>query len=255
MNIGHIIYKKVDANINYISWIINEFLKEGITLKLLYEEDFLKHGLNEKTDFIINKTRNVNITYMFEINNIRVFNNSKVSELSSNKLKAYSYAKKNRINSSDILLYKTEENFIKKTVDGHGGNDVQLSNNIFLEDDNWLCQKFAKNTVGDIRFYIVGNKIINACIRKNENSFLHNYKKGASISIYNYSKDEEQLVYKFLNNIYCDYAGVDFLLQSDGHLLFNEIEDVCGSIMLSKLGVNNTTYEFVKHVKHVIYNE
>lgn len=254
MNIGHIIYKKNDANINYINWIADEFLKEGIILKLLYEEDFLKYGLNEKTDFIINKTRNVNITYMLEINNIRVFNNSEISELSSNKLKAYKYAKKIHINSSDILLYKTEEKFIKKTVDGHGGNDVQLNNNTFLEGNNYLCQKFAKNTIGDIRFYIVGNKIINACIRKNENSFLHNYKKGASVSLYNYSRVEEDIVYKFLNNIYCDYAGVDFLLQSDGQLLFNEIEDVCGSTMLSKLGVNNTTYEFIKHIKHKIYS-
>ena len=45
-----------------------------------------------------------------------------------------------------------------------------------------------------------------------------------------------------------DYAGIDFLLTKDNKLIFNEIEDVVGSRMLSKLGINNTTDLYLEHI-------
>lgn len=249
---GYIIYKKNDVSLDYVNWQIHEFKKQNIILKLLYEEDFLLNGVNDKIDFVINKTRNVNISYIFELNNIKVFNNSFVSELSSNKLKAYKYAQKHGLTTANILINKPSYDFIKKTVDGHGGNDVYLTNKEFISTANYFCQSFIKDTVGDIRYFIVGNKIVNSCIRKNENSYLHNYKQGAKVEIYNYSHDEEILVNKFLENIYCDYVGIDFLLLKNGDVIFNEIEDVCGSRMLSHLGVNNTTSHFIEHIIQVL---
>ncbi len=250
--VGIIIYKKSEVAFNYVNWLIEDFGKENIKLELVYLEDFLQRGINKHIDFVINKTRNVSITYMFEINNIKVFNNSLVTELSANKLKAYSHAQNNGLSISDILIKKDYDIFIRKEVDGHGGDNIFLTNNGFLEKDNNICQKFVENTVGDIRFYVVGNKIINACIRKNDQNFLHNFKKGAKVEVINVGEYEKQQVNKFLNGIYCDFVGVDFLLLKSGELIFNEIEDVVGSRMLSELGVNNTTEEFIRHVKNTI---
>lgn len=252
--IGYLIYKKEEVSKDYTKWLISEFKKHNIELKLLYLEDFFIDGINEKIDFAINKTRDRNISYMLEINNIRVFNNSFITDLSNNKLLAYKHAKDNGLKFSDILIKKPNKNFIKKTVDGHGGNDVYLVENNFVERTNIMCQAFIEETVGDIRFFVVDNKIINACIRQNENNFLHNYKKGAKVSLYNYGKYEIDLINRFLEGIHCDYVGIDFLMCKNGELLFNEIEDVCGSRMLSFLGenINNTTSEFLEHVIRVL---
>lgn len=246
---GIIIYKKQDISIDYVRWLIDDFKKASIALELLYLEDFLKNGYNKSIDFVINKTRNVSISYMFELNNIRVLNNSFITELSSNKLKAYAYAKQNGLQTADIFIKKQNCNFIRKQIDGHGGDNVFLTNKGFINSENNLCQSFVENVVGDIRFFIIGNKIINACIRKNSDSFLHNYKKGAKVSLYDVDKNSEKLVNLLLNNLQVDFAGIDFFLLDDGSLVFNEIEDVCGSRMLSILNCNNTTEEFIKHIK------
>lgn len=250
--IGIVIYKKNEASKDYVSWLIDDFKNEGITLKLVYFEDFLKNGYNKKIDFVINKTRNVNISYMFELNNIKVLNNSLITELSANKLRAYAHAKKNGIKTADILIKKENDKFIRKQVDGHGGENIFLTNNGFILYENYLCQKFIANIVGDIRFFVIGNKIVNACIRKNENSFLHNYKKGATVSLYDVNQKALENVNLFLQGLNIDFAGVDFFLLDNGDLIFNEIEDVCGSRMLSILKSNNTTFEFIKHIKRTL---
>ncbi len=249
MKNGIIIYKKDEASVDYVNWVIKAFAEENLNLKLVYLEDFLKKGINEKIDFVINKTRNVSISYMFELNNIRVFNNSLVTELSANKLKAYYHAKNNGLKTSDILISKNDSFFVRKEVSGHGGDNVFLTKDGFLENETNLCQKYLENTVGDIRFYVVGNQIINACIRKNSENFLHNFKKGAKVELYNVDDYEKTQVNKFLKGIYCDFVGIDFLLLKSGELIFNEIEDVVGSRMLSELGVNNTTEKFASHLK------
>ncbi len=250
--IGLIIYKKEEASVDYIDWLIDEFKNNGINLKLIYFEDFLKNGIDFKPSFVINKTRNVNISLMFELNNILVLNNSKVSDLSDNKLKAYNHAKENGLVTADVLLNKTKDIIVRKKYNGHGGDNIFLTNEHFMETEEYICQKYLEDTIGDIRFFVVGNKIINACIRKNDKSFLHNYKKGANIELYNIDEKAISHVNKFLKGIYCDYVGIDFLLRKDGQLVFNEIEDVCGSRMLSFLGCNNTTKEYIIHIKTLI---
>lgn len=247
---GIIIYKKNEVSFDYISWLINDFKKENLNLTLVYLEDFLINGYNKKIDFVINKTRNSSISYMFELNGIRVLNNSFVTELSNNKLKGYNYAKKIGIETADILIKKQADKFIRKQIDGHGGDNVFLTDKGFIDNENYLCQKFIENVIGDIRFFVVGNKIINACIRRNKDNFLHNYKKGAEIELYNIDQKSEKLINLFLKDIKFDFVGIDFLLLENGKLIFNEIEDVCGSKMLSALGVNNTTYEFLNYIKN-----
>ncbi len=251
---GLIIYKKNEASVDYIEWLLNEFKINGINLELLYYEDFLEKGYKEKIDFVINKTRDVNISYIFELNNIKVINNSLITELSANKLKAYAHAKNNGLKTADVLLNNNNEKFIRKKIDGHGGEDITLTDVGFIDEENYLCQKYLGDTVGDIRFFVIGNKIVNACIRKNEKHFLHNFKKGANVSIYNVDDIATRKVNSFLNGIYCDFVGIDFLLQKDGELIFNEIEDVCGSRMLSFLGCNNTTNEYIIHIKYLLTN-
>ncbi len=248
---GIIIYQKEDISIEYVNWLIDEFKKECILLELVYYECFLINGIEKKVEFIINKTRDVSLTYMFELNNIRVFNNSCISELSSNKLRGYAHAKNNGLTTADILIKKQNNDLIRKPVDGHGGENISLTKE-FLTRKNYLCQKYIDNTIGDVRFYVVGNKIINSVIRKNEKSFLHNYKKGAKVEVYSLDDYSRESVNKFLNGIYCDFVGIDFLLLNTGELVFNEIEDVCGSRMLSMLNINNTTSEFIKQIKTVL---
>lgn len=252
---GLLIYGKEFYKINngYANWLIEEFKKNGIELKFMFKEDLLTEGLKDKDEikFVINRSRSYEVNLMFELNGIRVFNNSEIVLLGNNKLAAYKYAKDKGYPYKPIIIdwsSKDAKNIISKTTDGSGGYDVGLVNEINIYDGkNRFQQELAKDIIGDLRFYVIGNKIIHAVLRTS-NKIMANFLQGGNVEFYNYSKDEEAYVLKFIDKLNIDYAGVDFLLTKDRKLIFNEIEDVVGSRMLNHLGVNDTVELFTKHI-------
>lgn len=51
------------------------------------------------------------------------------------------------------------------------------------------------------------------------------------MSPYELGKEEKTIVEKLLSRWHFDFAGIDFIRDDKGQLLFNEIEDVVGSRM------------------------
>ncbi len=141
---------------------------------------------------------------------------------------------------------------ISKPNDGHGGEGIGLLSQIHLDDGYFRIQQgLVTDIVGDIRFYIIDNQIVHGILRSSGEKLVSNYSQGGKVEIYPYSPDEKAYVEALIENLHVDYAGIDFLLTHDGRLIFNEIEDVVGSRMLSHLGINNTTDLFLAHIMSI----
>ncbi|VYU07420.1 ATP-grasp domain-containing protein [Clostridium tertium] len=251
---GIVIYSREDLNKNlsYINWLIEEAEKKGLNIRL-----FLEDEINEiSTDFLfaINRSRNFNITYKLEEDGVRVFNDYKFCILGNDKLIAYDYIETLGLKYPKVYSSLREidrsKNIIEKPKNGHGGTNIRI-----LEDLNNLnfsrnvYQEYIEDYIGDIRFYIINNKIEHAVIRiPKKDSLVSNFTKGGSVEIYNYSTKEERIINKILNNLNIDYGGIDFLLLKNGEILFNEFEDAVGSRMLSHLGINDTMEKFLNHI-------
>jgi len=251
---GLIIYQKQDykRNCDYIKWMCEVAEKKGCFLQFMFLEDFFAKGLDPHIDvnFVINRSRSYEASLIFELNNIRVFNNSCVTLLGNNKLAAYKYAKDKGYNFAEVYVsWKDRNNVLSKPNRGHGGIGISMLEDVSGGDwDERLQQKYIENAVGDARFYIIANKIVHAVLRRSNGRLISNYSRGGSCEIFKYDSSQEKLVKSFIEGISIDYAGVDFLVTNDGELIFNEIEDVVGSRMLSHLGINNTTELYIDHI-------
>lgn len=241
---GFLIYCKNDYEKNkaFAQWLADECKNEGMTLELLFQEDFYASRPNIRPDeFVINRSRDYNLSLTLELGGIRVFNNSAITLLGNNKLAAYSFAqKKNYAYPSVSVSPIKDKSILMKPIDGHGGEGIALVDEYTIFTREYLYQEFLNDIVGDIRFYILDNRIHDAVLRKSVHGIQSNYSLGNDFERYSFSPSEERYILNFINGLNIDYAGADFFLKKDGSLVFNEMEDVVGSRMLSALGTNRT---------------
>ena len=255
---GVLFYSRLDYDLNkeFASWIITEFDKNGVDVALAFIEDFYaERKLQFKPDFIINRTRDYNLSILFEFNGIRSFNNSDVTLFGNNKYSCYKFVKDLGITVKELPIDPGTMELIKKPIAGHGGEGITLSTNAIFKRE-YIYQEFIPNVIGDIRFYVIGNKIIRSVLRcKPAGSILCNYKQGAEIQLYEASPEQFKIVTKLIDSIgIVDFVGIDFFLTEDNQFIFNEIEDVVGSRMLSALGCNNTVPLYVEHILRCMNN-
>lgn len=280
MKKGYLVYEKEDSIKNkiYINWLIEEADKKELKVELVINNNGVlkldNYNLNNKgsldnnsyenvekinsIDFVINRSRDYKLTEFFESKDIRVFNNSKFCLLGNDKLLAYDFIKTLNINypkvyksKNDIL--ENDNKIIVKPRSGHGGVGIEILEDKIIDFETNVYQEFIENYVGDIRFYIINNKIVNSVIRKpKEDSLVSNFTKGGDVEVYNAKDEDKEIINRILNNIEIDYGGIDLLLLENGDLLFNEFEDAVGSRMLSSLKINNTMELFLKHILNIL---
>lgn len=252
---GLLLYNREDyeKNATYVKWLIQEAASKGISLDFQLKDVFLQSGLeaHHGIDFLINRTRSYEISLMFELSGIRVFNGSEVTLIGNNKLAGYKFAQSKGYPISPIYLdFAHRENIISKPNDGHGGEGIGHLHQVDLSDGYFRIQQgLVTDLLGDIRFYVINNQVIHGVLRSAEENLVSNYSQGGQVQVYPYTADEKAYVEDLIQDIQVDYAGVDFLLKKDGQLIFNEMEDVVGSRMLSHLGINNTTNLFLEHIQ------
>lgn len=253
---GCLIYEKEDAikNENYINWFKEEAKNFDLDVKLIIKKQNILEELKE-LDFVVNRSRDYNLTLALTKNNVKVFNNYDFCLLGNDKILAYDFI--NKLNISYPKVYKTKDEILNvsnkiivKPKNGHGGEGIKLfEKNDNIDFENFVYQEYIDNYIGDIRFYIINNKVISSVIRKPKgNSLVSNFTKGGNIEIYNMSNENKDIIDKILRRINIDYGGIDFLLLTNGEIHFNEFEDAVGSRMLSVLGINNTMDLFLKHI-------
>ena len=263
--IGWLIYQDNDAeeNASYIDWFINEAKKNNCELKLVLRKS-LYTGIRdnqlvtiynnlptELPDFCIIRTIEPILQKHFECIHIPCFNNYEVTRICNNKALAHLEINKLGIPAVETYyLNKTELDFllpldfpfILKEVNGRGGQQVHLIDSKVslntlkpkLNSSELVIQSTDVKAGKDLRVFIIGNKIIKAVLRENEHDFRANFKLGGTARIYNLSADDITSINRIIDRFDFGLVGIDFLIGKNNELLFNEIEDVVGSRILSE---------------------
>lgn len=150
-------------------------------------------------------------------------------------------------------MIERAEDFVLKTVDGHGGSEVFL----FCREHERIraaCQQAGKGNTGgrsiagrqmvlqplikngsrfrDMRVYVIGKRIVAAVMRSSDRDFRANYSRGAQVELAELRDSQAEIVNRIVSGLDFGMAGIDFLFDHKGNMVLNEIEDVAGSRML-----------------------
>ena len=261
MKRGLILYQEQDISKNhwFIERCLKEFNNQEFSLKLCNEQTIiLQYESDEKIDFIINRSRNLPILEQFEKDGVRCFNNVHTNYLANDKYKTYEFFKVNKIPC--IKSYRSidevgEYPLVMKSIDGHGGEEVYLVNNKEEAQEisskkshkTFVYQKYVKNS-GDLRIYVLGNKVIGAVLRQNDQDFRSNYSLGGSVTKYSPDEVLVKLAIRISKILKADFIGIDFLKTDEGFIT-NEIEDPVGSRMLYETSDVDAIGLFIEYIK------
>ncbi|MGM8213004.1 ATP-grasp domain-containing protein [Virgibacillus sp. W0430] len=278
---GWIIYTKKDAAENkaYIDWFIKEAALQNVSLTLIVRE-YLNLGIinNQRIvqyrntsvqlpDFAVIRT----IEPVIQMNliglGVKVFNKLNVAMLTNHKAWTYQEVSSLNIPMVDtIFCTKNIEQcyppfpfpFVVKEATGRSGKQVFYISNEqewencrnSLQSTDYIVQTCNVKLGCDVRVFVIGKEIIGAVLRKNEHDFRANYKLGGTATWYPLNYKERILIQKIIDHFDFDLVGIDFLIGNNGQLLFNEIEDVVGSRILSAVSDINLLKTYVTHIKN-----
>lgn len=279
-NNGWIIYRKADAiqNSSYIDWFIEEAKRQGMSLKLIYREALIIGNMEGKRtvryqkepiqlpDFAVIRTIDYVLSLHMEAVGVQVFNSSTVAAICNNKALTHHYLQDLGIPMADTIYLERESipekapfpfPFVLKEASGRGGKQVFLIQN----DSDWSSRKSALHSkhvlvqtcdvdLGkDVRVFVVGKTIIGSVLRENDDDFRANYKLGGTARRYELNQDEITMIHRIIDQFDFDMVGIDFLLDTSGKLVLNEIEDVVGSRTLSAVSDINILNIYCRHIK------
>lgn len=281
MKSGIIVYNKHDYNLS--SFFCDEIIKYGLlnslNIKLYFIDDLLccidNHNFylkcnNEvlsEIDFVINRTRDKYFSIHLNKMNVRTYNQYEIVTMSNDKALTHQCINALGVDSVETSI-QNKHNFnvlnyqqfpyVVKSLDGHGGKEVfkvesgSGFNSVLnsIDDDYVLIQQMCNNPGVDIRVFIMANKIYHCILRENKNDFKSNYTLGGSCSLYELSNVQISIIQKILDQHYFDFAGIDFIFDKDGNILFNEIEDVVGCRTLYQHNID-VARDYVEY----IYND
>lgn len=225
---GVLIYSSAEARRN--AFVVEKYLKE-LPLRLVLQEELT---LQEKADFVVNRTDDWRIAAAFEQRGVRVFNSSTVSRIANDKALAYSFMQSHGVEVLPVN-YTGFPAVLKKSF-SKGGKDVHLIHTpqeLPKDLSGWVLQQPCDTPGKDLRVYVLGGEIVVSCLRTGS-GFLSNYCLGGRAEVYSLSADERAAVQKVIGLFDFDFVGIDFLFHQ-GKLVFNEIEDTVGARMVYDL--------------------
>lgn len=284
MTKGLLIYTPEDYEKN--KWFAQEIISEGLsydleihlvlTHQLALQIDStsfscsspLASDLFKNLSFVINRSRDSLIGAHFEKMGCKVFNNSQVTEICNHKGKTHQLVNSHGISSVPTLLGNRKyfsPNLclsypaILKSINGHGGREVfwikgekSLTEHLKkLPTDEFILQQPCTKPGIDIRVFALGQTIVAAVKRCHPYDFKSNYSLGGTATAYTLTSSEKQLVQSILSLLAFDFVGIDFILDEENQLLFNEIEDVVGTRTLylnyPELNIVRLYLDYISH--------
>lgn len=278
---GWLIYSKKDAleNNSYIDWFIEEARLQNINLTLILREDLTIGIINNKQtiqikqkqvdipDFAVVRTVEPLLNFHLEMCGIKVFNSSTISNICNHK--SLTHLEMNKLNIPMVhTVFLKKENmseepplsypFIIKEATGRSGQQVHLiqaqqdwdSCYHYLSTTDLVIQSTQVQMGKDVRVFIVGKEIIGAVLRENKHDFRANFKLGGTATWYPLNDKQIEMINKIIHHFDFDMVGIDFLIGLDGEFLFNEIEDVVGSRILSAVSDINILEKYVTHINN-----
>lgn len=228
----------------------------------------------EKPDFVLFWDKDVTLCRMLESLGIRVFNSSAVIAACDNK--GMTHAVLNKIVPMPKtfvapLSFKNEDlsDFVKRVAKelglpmiikesyGSFGFQVYKVENIYdavelanrISPNQMIFQEYIKSSKGrDVRINVVGDKVVAAMERFNDNDFRANVTNGGSMKPYKPTKKECEMAVKAVKALGLDFGGVDLLFGPEGPLLCEVNSNAHIKNILDCTGINvaDEIFSYVK---------
>lgn len=248
--IGWLIYKKEDRDRNrkFITWMQEAAARQQMELEVVAYESLVMTFSREGTlfpgrnrpDFLIIRTCTPWLHEAAEMCGIRVFNQARVSRIANDKRLSHAFMStlgipmlpSSAVHREALESFHEAYPYILKDPLGRGGTGVE-----WMSHPQQLCssrkEELLMQPVGgkrgkDLRVYVVGGEIVAAMLRESETDFKANVSGGAAASLYTLQEADKALIGQITAALPLDFAGIDFLIEEDGSLLFNELEDAVG---------------------------
>lgn len=228
----------------------------------------------EKPDFVLFWDKDVTLCRMLESLGVRVFNSSAAIAACDNK--GMTHAVLNKIVPMPKtfvapLSFKNEDlsDFVKRVAkelglpmiikESYGSfgfqvykvehvyDAVELANRI--SPNQMIFQEYVESSKGrDVRINVVGDKVVAAMERFNDNDFRANITNGGSMKPYKPTKKECEIAVKAVKALGLDFGGVDLLFGPDGPLLCEVNSNAHIKNILDCTGINvaDEIFSYVK---------
>lgn len=204
-----------------------------------------------RPDFVLFWDKDVRLAKMLEAEGFKVFNNADAIETCDDKALTFI-----RLKNTDIKMPKTfvapmtfdneykDYTFVLQVQESLGypmiikenkgsfGEQVYLVNNYnqavqkikAIGHCEFIMQEFVESSKGkDVRIHVVGNKVVTAMERVNEDDFRANITNGGKMKEYEPNKAQCDMALDVCKHLKLDFAGVDIMFGKDGEPVLCEV--------------------------------
>lgn len=258
MTEGWLVYDRenIERNRFFIDRWMQAAARRGISLRLVqtghisfgFEEGraFLKEQLQQaRPDFAVMRAAHPLLSAHLEAMGIPCFNSAKVADICNDKRKTHALlAGELPMMPTAFLTREAFENpfpypVVVKGAHGCGGRSVYLARNEeeYLSalkkaaPDSLLVQPLCDRPGRDVRVYVLGNELIAAMLRYQDDDFRSNVGLGGGSRPAELTDELRGYVEKVMAHFDIGLVGIDFIFHH-GKLMFNEVEDAVGTRML-----------------------
>ncbi|MBQ3110148.1 MAG: RimK family alpha-L-glutamate ligase [Clostridia bacterium] len=226
-------------------------------------------------DFILFWDKDITLCRMLEGLGIKVFNSSQAIAACDNKGLTHAILNRtgikmpktiiaplsfNQEDMTDVVKSAAEKlgfPLIIKESYGSFGYQVFRAHDLYdaveianaISPSPMIFQEYISESYGrDVRLNVVGDKVVAAMERYNENDFRANVTNGGKMKPYSPTKEECDIALKACRALGLDFAGVDLLFGKDGPLLCEVNSNAHVKNILDCTGINvaEEIFEYIK---------
>ena len=244
--------------------MLDEAFKNCINAKLMFYDLFQEKDnkiyydskeISDLPKLVLLRGNDIKVCEIFEKRGIKIINSSYTIINCCDKLKTHNIANNLGINQiktihSTTIKYDEIVNnlglpFILKYRFGKQGNNIYVINNEkeyndilkTINLDEYIIQEFIKTSYGkDVRVFIVGDKVIGACERKNESGFMSNLAQGGLSYHFELNDKIKEQSLRLSKELKGDIISVDYIFGDNNELLFCEANTNPGFASFNYLG-------------------
>lgn len=256
---GFIYYEEVDAVRN--RWFIDELIKAGAVYDLDMEVRVDDETGLDTAEFVVYRGRDFEVCRRWEQQGLLVVNRSEVNRIANDKLQTFQLSALLGIPAIPTKVLTAAADIpefpvVVKTTNGHGGKDVHLCETAadveqtisHYTDERLLVQPFIRHDSSDVRLYVIGDEVVGAVRRMGVTNFKANVALGGTAEQFDAPAPLRDFAERLAKALKSDYMGVDFIQNSDGVWLLNEIEDPVGARSLYETSELNVAQEVMRHI-------
>lgn len=241
------------------SWLINAAAKEGCNLRKITNDQLdsilpISSGEIDwkmKPDFVLFWDKDVKLAKMLEAEGFRVFNSASAIEICDDK--ALTFIKLKTTNIKMPKTYVAPMTFDKKYKDytfllqlenslgypmiikenqGSFGAQVYLAENYSqavqkieeIGHCEFIMQEYIESSKGrDVRIQVVGDRVVTAMERTNENDFRANVTNGGKMKQYEPTEKQAEMAIEVCKHLNLDFAGVDIMFGENDEPILCEV--------------------------------